>query len=232
MKKILFAIFILLYSFCFVSAQNNNGSLKPEKIYLHTDRDKYIAGEYLFYTLYLQGNPGQLSKYAYLIIRDKNNSFVTNIRLEINDKIAFGSIYLSDTLNSGIYQIVCYTNSMRNYSEDFYFTKEIVIANRFDKKLNLFADSLIIFTSDTSSNQNAGSLTRNENLIFHLNKQVFDQREKISFSIESNNIPDDSIIRLSVSISEIVMGMPNEPSISEYFNNNNLWEKEKNQNEI
>lgn len=217
MKKVFCSILILLNSFCFVMAQNNNGSFISEKIYLHTDRDIYIAGEYLFYTLYLQGNPGQMSKYAYLIIRNKNNSFVTNIRLEINNQKAFGSIFLSDTLASGIYQIVCYTNCMRNYSEDSYFKKEIVIANRFDKKLNLFTDSLNIITSDTPSSQHAGSIPMNENLTIHLDNQVFDQREKIFFSIASANIQEDSISHLSVSVSEIVQGIPPEPSISDYF---------------
>ena len=79
-----------------------------------------------------------MSKYAYLIIRDKNSSFVSDLRLEINNQTAFGSIHLSDTLPSGIYQIVCYTNCMRNEGEKAYFYKEIIIANRFDEKMDLF----------------------------------------------------------------------------------------------
>ena len=223
MKNILFTIFILLNSSSFVTAQNNNGSLKPEKIYLHTDRDTYIAGEFLFYTLYLQGNPGQMSKYAYLAIRNKSNSYVANIRLEINNQVAFGTIFLSDTLNSDVYQVVCYTNCMRNYSEDSYFKKEIVITNRFDKNLNLFSDSLNTPETGTSSNRYSGNITGIEKVIIHLDKQVFDQREKISFSIEPHNISENSISYLSVSVSEIVPGTPNEPSISEYFNDNNIW---------
>lgn len=224
MKKILSAIIILLNSLCSVTAQNDSGSLEPEKIYLHTDRDIYIAGENLFYKLYLQGNPAQMSKYAYLIIRNENNLSVTNIRLEINNQVAFGTILLSDTLNSGVYQVVCYTNCMRNYSEDSYFKKEIIIANRFDSKLNLFSDTLRFIQANTSSVQNPGKITRNENLVIHLGKQVFDQREKITFSIESTDIPENLISYLSVSVSEIVPDVSHEPSISEYFRKSKFLE--------
>ena len=232
MEKILLAIFILLNSFCFVTAQNNSKSLIAEKIYLHTDKEIYISGEYLFYTLYLQGSRDAISKYAYLIIRDKNNSFVSNVRLEINNQTAYGNIYLPDTLSSAIYQIVCYTNYMRNESEQAYFNKEIVIGNRFDEKMDLFNGSVRVAFSDSSLGRKAGIANMNKKLLIHLDKKVFNQREKISFSIESDNLPDDSITRLSASISEIVSGISSEPSISEYFGNDNKrsYESKSNQN--
>lgn len=232
MKTVLFTTLILLNTFQPISAQKNDKLLKPERVYLHTDRNVYIAGEYLFYTLYLQGNPGKMSKYSYLILRDHHNSLIIHDRLEIINRVAFGSIYLPDTLSSGIYQIVCYTNCMRNEGEEAYFNKEIVIANRFDEKMDLSTSSINAAASDTSSGRHSGIVNTNGSLIIHLNKQVFDQREKISFSIESNNIPDDPITRLSVSISEIIPGIPVEPSISECFGSNNKssYTGESNQN--
>jgi len=230
MRKALLIILILFNTFRPISAQKNQELYKFERVYLHTDRDLYIAGENLFYTLYLQGNVGQLSKYAYLIIRDKNGSFVSNLRLEINNQIAYGSIYLSDTLSSGIYQIVCYTNCMRNEGEKSYFNKEIIIANRFDEKMDLF-NAPANYVSDISSKVPSDLNNLNENIIIHLDKQEFDQREKISFSVENKNNPIDSITRLSVSISEIIPGIPLEPSFPEYFGNNRYsYNKEANQN--
>ncbi|MCX6254872.1 MAG: hypothetical protein NTV31_10405, partial [Bacteroidia bacterium] len=126
MKAFLFTLLILLSCFCSGKAQGRHESAIPERIYLHTDRNVYMAGDYLFYNLYLQGIPGLMSKYAYLTLRDHNNSPVTQVKLEISNRTAFGSIYLPDTLHTGIYQMICYTNCMRNESEDSYFTKEIV----------------------------------------------------------------------------------------------------------
>ena len=219
MKKVLYVFLILFNSFSSVIAQNKNGSLKTEKIFLHTDRDTYVSGEYLYYKFYISGNSEQTSKYAYLIIRDKNNSYVTNIRLEIINRVAFGTLFLPDTLSTGVYQIVCYTNCMRNYPEETYFNKEIVIANRFDKKLNIFTDSLIIKAQDAAYAENDTSSGGNENLVIHPEKRTFTQRDKITSSIGSGNTSFSTISHLSVSVSEIVPGIPHVTSISEYFHN-------------
>ena len=218
MKTVLFIILILLNTFLLVPAQKNDGLLKPERVYLQTDRNIYLAGDYLFYSLYLQNTGSQLSKYAYLVIRDRYNVSISRVRVEITNQTAFGSIYLADTLHSDIYQIKCYTNCMRNGAEDSYFTKEIVITNRFDKKLEMFDSTLYTGPSSTSPEQLSINEAGQGNLMIHLDKQVFNAREKVNFSIESKSIPADSITRLSVSISEIVPGIPYEPSITDCFN--------------
>lgn len=220
MKAFLGTLFIFLNCLCLSQAQGKFDLVKPERVYLHTDRNVYIAGDNLFYTLYIQGITGKTSKFAYLDIRDSHNSLVTNIQLEINNRIAFGNIYLSDTLHSDIYQIVCYTNIMRNEGEDTYFTKEIVIANRFDRKLEQFDSKFISDTSDYSHGHYSGNSGRNENIVIHLDKKVFDSREKVTFSIEPKDIPGDSITTVSVSVSELIPDISNGPSISDYFINN------------
>jgi hypothetical protein len=219
MRAFLISVLTLFISFHEITAQVSPDISKPERIYLHTDRDAYIAGEYLFYALYLQNNYGAISKYAYLVLRGHNNSLIAHERLEINDRIAFGSVYLPDTLSSGVYQVVCYTNCMRNETEDVFFNKEIVIANRFDVQLNAITEPSENNSVDTSSGQIPGKAPGIENLIIHLDKLVFNPREKISFSVESRNIQEKSVAHLSVSISEIVPGIQFESSISGYFSN-------------
>jgi hypothetical protein len=108
---------------------------------------------------------------------------------------------------------------MRN-AEDTYFTKEIIIANRFDEKLTQFTDLVRKPESDIPEDDSTVYITSNENLIIHPDKLIFKPREKISFSVEPAKITGNDIISLSISVSEIIPGIPAEPSISEYFGNN------------
>jgi hypothetical protein len=218
MKDVLLTFLIILASFFPGIAQNGDESLKPERIYLHTDRNIYMAGGYMFYSLYLQGNAGHLSKYAYLVLRDQYNSQISREKIEVSNQHAFGSIYLSDTLKTGIYQVICYTNCMRNDAERSWFNKEIVIANRFDQDMDLYHKEADAGISGNSPDQIFHTKTVKENLIIHLENRVFNSREKISFSIEASNMQGDTATRISVSISEILPCIPAEPSISVCFN--------------
>ena len=221
MKYLLFTLLILSTSCCSILALNNYELLKHEKVYFLSDKDIYVAGDKLFYTLYLKGITGQTSKYVYLVLRDRHNDHATRVRVELFNQMAFGNIYLSDTLHSDIYQLVCYTNCMRNEGEDLYFTKEIAIVNRFDKNLEQFDSTLYISSASATSDQYPAHKAENENLIIHLDKQVFNTREKVTLSLEIKNISEDSIMRLSVSVKEIIPGIQAIPSIVDYFSDNN-----------
>lgn len=175
-----------------------------------------MAGECLYYTMYIQGNSNQISKYAYLIIYNNKKSIVTNVRLEIRNNLSYGSVFLPDTLSTGLYRIDCYTNLMRNPGGTF-FNKEIVIANRFDGNPTIYKERDIINGTGKTVTKTSTINDSEENIKINLKKLVYSSGEKISFSIELNNSPLEKISSLSVSVSEFLPGAPAEPSISEYF---------------
>ena len=182
METFALIILFLLSSTTSVPCQNNYESANVEKVYLHTDRNIYMAGDYLFFELYLKSNLSQESQYAYMVIRNQNNKVIIYNRIDIINKISYGSIILPDTLSTGYYQIVCFTNLMRNY-EDSFFTKEIVIANRFDEKLN---DNTNLARKDelvTARNKSFTQKAIEDNLAINLEKQTFAPRERISFTV-------------------------------------------------
>jgi hypothetical protein len=108
---------------------------------------------------------------------------------------------------------------MRNEGEDSFFTKEIVIANRFDTKSELL-DSTFNTGPSSATHDQSPDITGNGDLDIHLDKQVFNIREKVTFTIEAKD-SGDSITRLSVSVYEIVPGIHNEGYISEYLSDKN-----------
>ena len=139
MMKILLSISLLLMLHLLQPCVlfGDEGRTQPrERVYLATDRDYYVAGEKLFFQLWLTGDSGggPQSRYAYLALR-QNGQVVERLTLRIRDGLTSGSLFLEDTLSTGIYEVMAYTNWMRNHGEPSFFRSEIFIANRFDREL-------------------------------------------------------------------------------------------------
>jgi hypothetical protein len=109
------------------------------KVVVFTDRGIYIAGEQILFTLKITGTDngsGSITgEVAYLLLRDSHQGQVAKVCMKTVGGTAYGSITMPDTLSTGYYQLVAFTNRMRNCGEDCYFTKELIIANLFDREL-------------------------------------------------------------------------------------------------
>lgn len=109
------------------------GQSLQEKIYLHTDKNFYIAGEIIWFKLYCVGeatnHPSDFSKVAYVEILDRLNKPVLQAKIDITKKGGSGSFYLPLTLNSDNYTLRAYTNWMRNIGATSFFKKVISVVN-------------------------------------------------------------------------------------------------------
>lgn len=110
-----------------------NQQSAQEKIYLHTDKNFYIAGEIIWFKVYYVGGathrPLSLSKVAYVEILDRSNKPVAQAKISLTGKGGSGSFYLPLTLKSDNYNIRAYTNWMKNSESSFFFEKPISVVN-------------------------------------------------------------------------------------------------------
>ncbi|MCC9168959.1 TonB-dependent receptor [Pontibacter harenae] len=101
------------------------------KIYIHQDKPLYSIGETIWFKTYLTLSPktpiDTLNKIVYVDLISPKNKILFNRRLEATGGTANGDIYLPDTLAEGTYQLRAYTNWMRNFSPDYFFSREINI---------------------------------------------------------------------------------------------------------
>jgi hypothetical protein len=104
-----------------------------EKLYIHTDKEFYVAGEICWFKLYVVDagghHPLDLSKVAYLEWLDRNNKPVLQSKIGLHKGHGDGSLFLPMTLRSGNYKIRGYTSWMKNFGEDWFFEKTITIIN-------------------------------------------------------------------------------------------------------
>lgn len=104
-----------------------------QKVYLHTDKNTYVAGENIWVKAYVVNasdlTPDSISKEVYVDLIDYSNKQIHTEILRNKAGLAEGYFYLSDTLPEGNYQIRGYTNWMRNFDEGYFFSKTISFKN-------------------------------------------------------------------------------------------------------
>jgi hypothetical protein len=104
-----------------------------EKIFAHTDKNFYLAGEILWFKLYntdaSSHKPVDLSKVAYVELLDKQQKPVLQAKIALVKGEGDGSFYLPVTALSGNYTLRAYTNWMKNMGADYFFEKNITLVN-------------------------------------------------------------------------------------------------------
>lgn len=101
-----------------------------EKVYVHSDRDVFSAGETVWFKAYvtLDGLPTSLSKVVYVELANSKGQLVTKRMLRADNGSAAGEISLNDSLPSGTYTLNAYTLWMLNFPQ-FIFKKHLAIHN-------------------------------------------------------------------------------------------------------
>lgn len=116
----------------FTKANQLNDQFKQEKIYLHIDRPSYWANEDLWFKAYLKDSPKTDCNLYVELLNEKGAVIYKKICWAQNG-LAYGDIHLEDTLSSGMYQVRAYTNWMRNFDEQWFFRRDLLIWNLRDK---------------------------------------------------------------------------------------------------
>jgi hypothetical protein len=114
----------------FINYQEDN---LQEKLFLHTDRPGYLAGEICWFKVYAVDaffhRPINISKLAYVEILDTANKPVLQAKIALNDGSGSGSFQLPFPMATGHYRLRAYTNWMKNFSPSFYFNKILTVIN-------------------------------------------------------------------------------------------------------
>ncbi|MBS1932522.1 MAG: hypothetical protein JST96_00885 [Bacteroidetes bacterium] len=113
--------------------QQYNEKTFQEKVYVHTDKEFYLAGETIWFKLYdvdgYRHLPFDATKVAYVEIITKDLKPVLQAKIAIDSGVGSGSFKIPFSVNSGIYRLRAYTNWMKNFSADFYYEQGITVIN-------------------------------------------------------------------------------------------------------
>ena len=97
------------------------------KRYLHTDQPYYLAGESIYFRQHIANGPNESSfddNLTYVeLLNDKNEVIVQGKVKPVIGKGTFASIEIPNTLSTGKYRLVVYTNWMKNYGNSDHFSE-------------------------------------------------------------------------------------------------------------
>jgi hypothetical protein len=114
--------------------QSVTGNLS-QKVYVHGDRPQYIAGDTLWLSTYLldaalhELYPGRQVVYVELL--SPAGHTISRQKLSALQGRASGYIPLPDTLQRGEYLLVAYTQWMRNFESEYFFSRPVSVYNKF-----------------------------------------------------------------------------------------------------
>jgi hypothetical protein len=107
--------------------------LQPQKVFLHFDKSGYKAGETIWFKSYLfdgilnTPDTSNINVYVEMINREGE---VMDIRILMAENgYAAGDFLLPPDLPEGNYVIRAYSDWMKNFSDDYYFTRHLYILN-------------------------------------------------------------------------------------------------------
>lgn len=133
-----------------------SGNSSPEKLFIHTDKELYIAGEYVWFKGYLK-NSSELSllpESNFIYVELCRDTVISRVKIKRTNEGFSGNLPLNHKLLSGEYQVRGYTTWMMNSHPDYMFHKQITIINpsdRVSEKLNTVTEKVGGKNSDTLS---------------------------------------------------------------------------------
>jgi hypothetical protein len=108
-----------------------------EKIYIHTDRPYYLAGDTIWFRAYLVNATGHersnLSNKVFVYLANEQDSIVEKLMLNAADDKLNGSMTIPDSLSEGNYVLRAYTARMLNFGDRFIFAKNLYIGSKRNK---------------------------------------------------------------------------------------------------
>jgi len=202
MRNIFLLTFILMIFVFQVSGQKKDNILR-ERIYLQTDKQTYLSGEFIWLKIITTtetGLPVSFSKIAYVELLDGNTTYM-QIKMDVEHGTGNGCMVVPANIPTGYYRIIAYTRYMRNEDESVLFEKNISILNPLD--ISTAEKSTSPFQK-TASGQPVG----NNTLALSTNRSIYSKRENVLVNME--NLPED-IYTLSVAVTGKDMVPSQEP---------------------
>lgn len=109
---------------------------KGEKAYIHHDKPFYVAGEKMWFKLYLVNMatniPGNQNDVLYVDLISPDGRQILSNLYQVKEGVGQGLLVIPKELESGVYILRAYSGWMKNFDEGLYYQEELEIFNTSD----------------------------------------------------------------------------------------------------
>ncbi|MCC8359735.1 hypothetical protein [Salinimicrobium sediminilitoris] len=106
-------------------------AVQREAVYLHLNKNLFLKGEQLGFSAYVLNKhnlqPSFSTTNLYVQIKDPEGEVVKEELLLVNKGIASGVVNIDSDFSSGNYTVTAFTNYMRNFKEQDFFSESIQV---------------------------------------------------------------------------------------------------------
>ena len=193
----------LLFLICFVFTAQGQIQLSDvsadvsvfpkEKSAISINSNVLLAGELLQYKIYnltVSNTTSTLSKLMYVSLRNEADSIVFNHKLKLENGLGNGDFFIPANLNTGIYQLIAYTNFSRNNKDEAYSEETIYVINPFlksngnSKNIENRNGNVTINTNPSISEEIPAQTSPNA-ISLKTDKTSYTKRQKVELMIEN-----------------------------------------------
>ncbi len=200
-----------------------------EMVYLHHNKSLLLAGEQLYYKVYAlkseSTTPSNFSKIAYVELIGENGDLIFRHKIKLKNGVGQGEFFIPVTVPSGNYKLIGYTQWMKNFGLNHFYTGDIGLINPFQSDQRAIVqkaqDSILPSIKTIGHTDLKESVEPNPFFAFELSKKEFSTRERGLLIVRSlqKGIPKGNY---SVSIRKVdSLGGPQLSSAQSYVKKRN-----------
>lgn len=210
-------LILIIATLLTTTAITSNAQTLHENAWVNTDKNFYVAGELLWFKLYIQ--PAHLSKLAFIeiISKDKDQQPITRARIALNNGSGSGSFQLPFSVRSGNYILRAYTNWMKNDGPASFYEKELTILNPLRDVAPATIATPIAAAATPIASPTTTTPSTAPRLTIHTNALTFPPRTKVSVEIISQT-SDGKPLPIDGSMSVILLDSLQSIDIDEQTN--------------
>lgn len=169
---------------CFALSLQAQNELN-ERVYIHLDKDCYVAGEEMqvkFYVIDTEYHPSDFSKVGYVEVCDTEKPHV-QMKIALKEGTGAGKVAIPLDTPSGVYELSGYTRYMRNEGEATFFKRQLAIVNM---AMGSESDRIELVASDEKFSE---AKPEPSTIKIATDNATYESRSKVNLSL--NNLPQN-----------------------------------------